>query len=419
MIKLNNILPLNNNKINRLHLLATVLFLALFAFPLFSMHLTNVILMALSALTLVSLLIKPISIKKPILWNLVFVLPFIPYLVELLITGFNPVVRFEFEKKLFFFTAIFIIPVFIEITGFKNYKLALLIFSLSVLMLCLYSFTALFFKGIPFSASSYENGSYILRHNFEKFSGLHSTYYSVFALSSAWFLSYSLFEGKKTLRVACKIMSAILLISVLYLAVRIAFFTLGVFILVSIIESRNAIWRKLLMVLAAIALMGTVSFVVPSLKNRLSEFLTLEVGPTNNDNTIFQRTMIIDSSMKIFSENFWAGTGSEHFQKELNNCYSLNKWKEGAVLNFNPHNQYLSIGINYGIFILILFVACLFVIFRKLFKLPEGKYFCIAIVFFFLTESMLERQMGVYFFGLIAVLLYNIQPFESVSSSKE
>jgi len=410
MIKLTDILPQSNTKINQLHLAATMLFLALFAFPLYPVHLANVLLMVLAALTLTALFIKPIPVGKTILRNLIFVLPFIPYLVEFCITGFDPIARFEFEKKLFFFTAIFIIPVFIDVTGFRNYKLALLVFSLSVSALCLYSFAALLIMGIPFHASAYENGSYILRHNFEVLSGLQSTYYSIFALSAACFLFNASFLDKKKLRITCNIISAILLISVFYLAVRIAFLTVGVIFLIWIACSKKVLWKKIFLGLATVAVLIAVSFVVPSLKSRLSEFVWLEEGPMDNANTISQRTMIMNCSMKVFSENIFTGTGSAHFQQKLSDCYTSHDWQQGAAVNFNPHNQYLSLGINYGLIMLIVFIVCLFMIFRKVFKFSEGKYFGIAIILFFLTESMLEREMGVYFFGLIALLLYNMKP---------
>ncbi|OPZ98326.1 MAG: hypothetical protein BWY70_01253 [Bacteroidetes bacterium ADurb.Bin408] len=65
-------------------------------------------------------------------------------------------------------------------------------------------------------------------------------------------------------------------------------------------------------------------------------------------------------------------------------------------------------GINYGILILITFLLCLFMIFRKIIRLHEGRYFVVIILLFFMTESLLEKQMGVYFFGLLSLLMYNV-----------
>ena len=418
MIKLTNLLPQSNTKVYKLHLAATVFFLALFVFPLYPLrHLTNVILIVFSALTMIAYLLNPVPIKKTIFKNLVFILPFLPYLIEVFITGFDHTARFEFEKKLFFFTAVFFIPVFFKVTGFKNYKLALLIFAMLISALSLYAFTALFISGVPFSTLAYENGSYILRHSFERIAGLHPTYYSIFALTSACFLVFADLKIEKRWRTISYIMAVLLLTGVVFLAVRIAFVALGVFFLVWIAEKKITLWQKLLLCLTTLILSMATMFVVPSLNNRLSEFTGIEDGSTNNANTISQRTMIMNCSWKIFTDKLLTGTGSSHFQKDLSDCYTSNNWPEGAKLNFNPHNQYLSIGINYGIIMMIVFIACLFVIFRKVFKFSEGKYFGIAIILFFLTESLLERELGVYFFGLIALLLYNMEPEKLLSDS--
>jgi len=411
MIKLTNLLPASNSKFYKLHLTTALFFLALFVFPLYPLrHLTNVLLIVFSALTLTAYLLNPVPIKKTIFKNLVFILPFIPYLVEVFISGFDHTARFEFEKKLFFFTAVFFIPVFLKVTGFKNYKLVLLVFALLLSALSLYAFTVLFISGVPFSALAYENGSYILRHSFEKIVGMHPTYYSIFALASACFLVFSDINAPKNWRTLSYIMAALLVAGVVFLAVRIAFVTVSVFFLVWIAGKKISLWQKFLLYLTTFTISMAAVFLVPSLNNRLSEFISIGYGTTNKANTISQRTIIMHCSWNIFSDNLLTGTGSSHFQESLSDCYNSKNWDEGAKQNYNPHNQYLSMGINYGIIIMIVFIACLVVILHKLFKFPEGKYFGIAIFLFFLTESLLERELGVYFFGLIALLLFNMEP---------
>jgi len=114
------------------------------------------------------------------------VIPFIPYLVELCVSGFDPVARFEFEKKLLFFTAPFIIALFIKMSGMKGFLVHFTVFTFSVTALFLYTLAVMLFKGIPLTEAAYENGAYILRSNFEVISGLHPTYYSLFAVFSVF-----------------------------------------------------------------------------------------------------------------------------------------------------------------------------------------------------------------------------------------
>ena len=414
MIKSAGILPENNRKHHKLHLIASILFLMLFAFPVFPLKFANFIFMLLSAFTLISFFIKPFKVGKTLLLNLVFVIPFITYLIEFLIFSNNSVAHFEFEKKLFFFTAPLIIPIFLKVTGFKNYKVAFLVFALSMMVLTIYSMTALMIKGIPFQATSYENGAFIFRYYFEDISGLHPTYYSIMALLSACFLFYAPHSGKRWLRITFIGLAVMLFIAVMYLAVRIAFVATGVFILIGIIRLKISGLKKMFFGFLAIYVLIAIIISVPSLHQRLSEITSWANNKTVTGSTISQRKTIFDCSLQVFSEHLLTGIGSRNFQNELNSCYN-SRVMDTKKVNYNPHNQFLSMGVNYGIFVLLLFFACLFLIFRKILKFPEGIYYCSAIILFFLSESMLERQMGVYLFCLISLLLYNI----SDSKSKE
>jgi O-antigen ligase len=175
-----------------------------------------------------------------------------------------------------------------------------------------------------------------------------------------------------------------------------------------IIKNKMPVLRKLILGIYVLILLVMVSLSLPSLRNRLAEMVSLKTQQNIANNTISQRTTILFCSLQVFSDNIFLGTGSRNFQKKLNDCYASVGFPVTDKQNFNPHNQYLSMSVNYGIFIMLLFIVCLALIFRKIIKIPEGLYFSIAILIFFLSESLLERQMGVYFFGLVGLLLYNL-----------
>ncbi len=394
-------------KKNRLMQTAQAVFLMLFAFPLLPLHWTNALFMLSAACTLTLYFMKPVPIGKIFLNNLFFILPFIPYLFEFIVTGFEPVAHFQFEKKIFFFTAPLIVPVFLKVGRFNHYKLALLIFSLSVCLLGLYAFSVLILKGMPFSADAYKNGSYLLRHEFEKLTHLHSTVFSAYALAASVFLF--MFPAKrKTWQWILRILAVFMCLSALYLAVRIAFITAFVLGLIFIINADLTLQRKIILSVFLIIAMSALAFITPSINSRLSEFAGIKGSTTDNFNTISQRKTITSCSWQVFTMYMFSGTGCSHFQEELNACYESKGWSEGAENNFNPHNQYILMGINYGILILITFLLCLFMIFRKIIRLHEGRYFVVIILLFFMTESLLEKQMGVYFFGLLSLLMYNV-----------
>jgi O-antigen ligase len=198
------------------------------------------------------------------------------------------------------------------------------------------------------------------------------------------------------------------LISLMFIAVKVAIITTVISFVTLAIRMQIDLHKKIVLSIIIFAVLISVSFRIPSMLNRFNEIRVWASGQTTTDNTISQRLVILNCSLQLFSDNLWTGTGSRNFQKGLNEHYA----SEGNFLlkdrNYNPHNQFLSEGINYGIFMLLVFVVCLLIIFRNMVHKEEGIYFTIAILLFFLSESLLERQMGVYFFGLIGLLFYNI-----------
>ena len=98
------------------------------------------------------------------------------------------------------------------------------------------------------------------------------------------------------------------------------------------------------------------------------------------------------------------GTGAGDFQKELLDIYRQNDFVPGFDNRFNSHNQYLQTLATLGPLGLALLLACLFLPLRWHW---EDRYWLgIATVLLvaasMLTESLLERQKGIYIVGLLA-----------------
>jgi O-antigen ligase len=98
------------------------------------------------------------------------------------------------------------------------------------------------------------------------------------------------------------------------------------------------------------------------------------------------------------------GTGAGDFQKELLDTYRQNDFSPGFDNRFNSHNQYLQTLATLGPLGLALLLTCLFLPLRWHW---EDRYWLgIATVLLvaasMLTESLLERQKGIYIVGLLA-----------------
>jgi O-antigen ligase len=106
--------------------------------------------------------------------------------------------------------------------------------------------------------------------------------------------------------------------------------------------------------------------------------------------------------------NWLIGAGTGDAQEYINQCYVGRFGAESvfAIDNFNSHNQYLTTWLNLGIIPLLIlvghFLIILVIYFRERFLL--GVIFVIGIMFFCLTESILEAHKGVTFYALIQSL---------------
>jgi O-antigen ligase len=98
------------------------------------------------------------------------------------------------------------------------------------------------------------------------------------------------------------------------------------------------------------------------------------------------------------------GTGAGDFQKELLDTYRQNDFSPGLEHRFNSHNQYLQTLATLGPLGLALLLACLFLPLR--WHWQDRYWLGIATVLLvaasMLTESLLERQKGIYIVGLLA-----------------
>ena len=98
------------------------------------------------------------------------------------------------------------------------------------------------------------------------------------------------------------------------------------------------------------------------------------------------------------------GTGAGDFQKELLDTYRQNDFVPGFDNRFNSHNQYLQTLATLGPLGLALLLACLFLPLRWHWqdRYWLGMATVLLVAASMLTESLLERQKGIYIVGLLA-----------------
>lgn len=127
------------------------------------------------------------------------------------------------------------------------------------------------------------------------------------------------------------------------------------------------------------------------------------------------RLAIWFSAIETISNAPVLGYGSVKGQMALEQTYAKNNFLWGVNASLNPHNEYLSVWLEFGIVGLLAFILMMFIPFVKAVRSGDRLLICffIIIFLFFLVESVLARQKGVVFFTFFFSLLIKHADTES------
>lgn len=380
-------------------------FYALFCFPLFPINWVNALFISWSSFVVFEFFVSQNKLRLVEFKNYgLFILPFMPYLLEWLLYPHHPIMSFELEKKLLLFVA----PVsFFFASGFINessIKKAKWVFILSVSVLSFWSFFRLIISGKLFLSSSYLNGAYELRSYFEDISGQHPTYFSMMAVLSFLWLLHDFFSFNKTQK-TFSFFVLFLLANVIVLVsskMPLIILMIGViWVLFKNIHSKKNLW----LIYSSLIISSVIVFlIVPSFKSRISEVFQYFQSPTDIHNNITERDLVFICNKEVFKTHWLSGVGARDAQTHIDMAYFLMRFPKGLTFHLNSHNQFLTLGICYGLGGLILFSGLILFLWIQLRKYPDALLFLICISMMMLSESILERQMGIYFFLFFGLL---------------
>ena len=392
------------------HLVPKFLLLGLFLFPILPLNVSAILLILnlISATFQFYTNLKENSTQKvniPLPAILLMSLG-ITYLLFFIISDHPDVAWFHFEKKLAFIGAPLLFYLFrksnfqIDITYvFKIYLLAANLLSLITLIVFIYSF-------FQFDLNE-DNFAFTVRTLNEKVTKLHPTYLGLI-LFSATFISVFLLESKKhshpkTLLVISTLLTMIGAILSGARAPLVAFF-LG--FIYYILQHKIIPLNLKLTSFLGILILGLIMLKTPILGDRfqgLIQAFQLDLSTLNAVDAI-QRYWVYACNYQIIKENWIVGVGTGNVQNHLNFCYQIVDAKIALEQDLNTHNEYANIWIGTGISGLILFLSFLISIWIK-FKFWISRTIIIVFATVCLTENLLERQQGVFFFTLFFSLL--------------
>tara|TARA_R110001592_G_scaffold69489_1_gene213173 strand:- start:33803 stop:35056 length:1254 start_codon:yes stop_codon:yes gene_type:complete len=189
--------------------------------------------------------------------------------------------------------------------------------------------------------------------------------------------------------------------------------SLGIWILVRLIKSRN--WRSFALFsgIGLIAILGASQFAPKSLSERYLAFPDFSYDISGDEfNSATYRLAEWRCAWDGIKDAPVFGYGAGCGQVELFRRYEKLGFWEGLERQYNAHNQYLETWLSTGLVGLSALLLMLFTIVYLSTK--EGNYFLLyALLFFALclsTESMLERAWAVVLFNLIFPLFVNLRP---------
>lgn len=155
------------------------------------------------------------------------------------------------------------------------------------------------------------------------------------------------------------------------------------------------------------ALQASKSSIASRIYGIIWEFNDLMNGGSPGGHSVTQRLEFWKTAVTAMRQNFLFGVGTGDIRSEVLQAYETNNSKLKEEHRHRPHNQYLSIGISFGIIGLIWFVFSM--IFPLLKRMNTSDYLYLAFLavamISMLTEDTLETQAGATFFAFFNAFL--------------
>ena len=248
---------------------------------------------------------------------------------------------------------------------------------------------------------------------------LHPTYYSLFSLTALYFLWSGGFNTIFRL-----LGTSVLILLILLLQSKIAFFILILLIVLHVLLYWKSFKTRAIMIIALvlISVLFTVKFsgrISKDLKGLVQYDETL-IG-TLEENGITQRVWLLKEAIPQIADKPILGYGlksqrtlfgwkvhKKGLRENISPAYREASW---IIAKLNMHNQYLQILYEGGIVGLFMFVFPLVMIAINAYKAQNWIYLIAHMVFILIlvTENLLDRQMGIYYYAVFLPLLYAVR----------
>lgn len=315
---------------------------------------------------------------------------------------------------------LFVLPLFVFLLRKKikpkSVKLAIDLYVVSLTFVCFISLVMAVFNSYnyKFDTIIYFASDQNLASSFISY---HKLYLSLYITIAIFFLINSIYSGVKTGFLGIgkfKFFQLIILLLTLILLGGRNSILLSFLIIIGYATSysiKNKVFIKYIGLCLVLFGLGISSmFINPNFREKVKEAINYE-NKYNIDKRwggFSVRKIIWEKSYNIFKRNPLFGVGAGDVQQELNTEYL--DVQTSALDNgvYNAHNDLLQIAITTGVIGLCLFILSIVFIFRLSFA-NQNYIHCFFIILFLisgLTESFLERDMGIRIYSFFSILLF-------------
>ncbi len=253
------------------------------------------------------------------------------------------------------------------------------------------------------------NGNFFSYINFTSFLKTHPIYLAFQVLISLFLVIYDYFDNK-ILKLPVFIKTGIIIYLVILLMLLNSFIMVFNLILLLVFCFFMLKSIKVKIVLSITILFFTLissGFLLEKSKSiDIKSDLTETDFSGNHFTALKARVAKAHGAIAVIKENLWFGVGIGDTNKELMKGYQQIGFKHGIEKKYNPHNQYLTELLKSGIIGFIVFLCVILQQFKSALKNKNTiqLFFIISLALFFLTESVLERQMGIVVFMFFTTL---------------
>lgn len=348
------------------------------------------------------------SKSKGLLLPVIMVLPFLFLLFTLLYSSdINQGIK-SYER----YSIILIIPwVFYANRSYFNentIKTVFAFFAVVISILTIYAVSSMILGGTFSEMLHSNNGYYIVRTEFESITGLHPTYFSIYAgIAVVGLVHFVINTSKKKYYFPVFILLTILVMGLLVASSKMLIFSTVlsvIFIVRKFLKQR----KYLIISGLSILMIGILMLSLKPTRQRLTEFYSaITTKSVDHNNPDGMRKIIYSSTVDAVINNFWVGSGLGDEQNELNKIYSIKGYDFAVEKEYNTHNQYLHFLLVGGIVGLFLFLLLLFS-HLSIARLSKNDVYVAVLIIFalsFCTENILNRQDGIFVFAFFSALL--------------